>query len=150
MFTPHHVSRVTCHVSHVTCHVSPVTCQHFFCFFLLSGGASTWRVCYQRGLPRLNNIIKRSLLFKTFPDIPELQNIPELSWYSIILQIFIKLSDIPNLPWYSRPSLIFQVFPGVFKTFPDVPDLPRFPRPSLIFQAFFDILDLPCIPELHQ
>ena len=27
MFTPHHVSCVTCHMSHVTCHVSPVTCH---------------------------------------------------------------------------------------------------------------------------
>ena len=35
---------VTCHVSHVTCHVSCVT---------QSVGASRWRVCYQRGLPRL-------------------------------------------------------------------------------------------------
>ena len=33
MFTPHHVSCVTCHVSPVTCHMSPVTC-HFFSFFL--------------------------------------------------------------------------------------------------------------------
>ena len=37
----------TCPLSHVTCHVS-----HVF-FFLQSCGASPWRVCYQRGLPRL-------------------------------------------------------------------------------------------------
>ena len=61
-----HVSRVTCHMSRVTCHLSPVTCQkmifltfNFFSSFLCkkkigqSGGASRWRVCYQRGLPRL-------------------------------------------------------------------------------------------------
>ena len=65
-----HMSRVTCHVSPVTCHLSPVTCkkiifQHFNSLFLIfkfflrkqkigqSGGASRWRVCYQRGLPRL-------------------------------------------------------------------------------------------------
>ena len=52
-----HVSRVTCHVSHVTCHMSRVTCkkkQNKKTFFLwLSGGASRWRVCYQRGRPRL-------------------------------------------------------------------------------------------------
>ena len=66
MFTQDPVSCVTCHVSPVTCHVSPVTCQmshvkknFIFIFFLsyiffkLSGGASLWRVCYQRGLPRL-------------------------------------------------------------------------------------------------
>ena len=27
MFTPHHVSCVTCHISRVTCHLSPVTCH---------------------------------------------------------------------------------------------------------------------------
>ena len=52
------MSRVTCHdVSHVTCHVSRVTCHMshvFFCFFFWqSGEAYRWRVCYQRGLPRL-------------------------------------------------------------------------------------------------
>ena len=63
-----HVSCVMCHVSPVTCHVSAVTCIIFFLVYLLifyvpkkifwkknghSGGASRWRVCYQRGLPRL-------------------------------------------------------------------------------------------------
>ena len=47
MFTTFHVSCVTCQVSPVTCHLSPV-------FFLLQiAGASWWRACYQRGLPRL-------------------------------------------------------------------------------------------------
>ena len=48
------MSRVTCHVSRVTCHMLLVTCN-FFCFFLFgqSGEAYRWRVCYQRGLPRL-------------------------------------------------------------------------------------------------
>ena len=46
-----HMSRVTmCQVSHVTCHMSRVMC-HFF--FSQSGEAYWWRVCYQRGLPRL-------------------------------------------------------------------------------------------------
>ena len=47
---------VTCQVSHVKCHMSRVTChmwRFFFFFFWQSGGASRWRVCYQRGLPRL-------------------------------------------------------------------------------------------------
>ena len=56
-----HVSHVMCHVSHVTCHVSRVTCHvsHviylfiFYLFFGQSGEAYRWRVCYQRGLPRL-------------------------------------------------------------------------------------------------
>ena len=57
MFTPQPC--VTCHVSHVMCQVSRVTCQvscvtfYFFIFFLQIGGASRWRVFYQRGLPRL-------------------------------------------------------------------------------------------------
>ena len=65
-----HVSHVTCHVSHVTCHLSRVICHmSTFCFTFLqkkekfnpsekigqSGGVSWWRVCYQRGLPRLVN-----------------------------------------------------------------------------------------------
>ena len=65
------MSCVTCHVSRVTCHVSPVTCHlsknYFFdiliyIFFYVkkmgqSGGAGRWRVCYQRGLPRLVYLI---------------------------------------------------------------------------------------------
>ena len=47
------MSRVTCHVSHVTCHMSRVTCHNFLFFFGKSGEAYRWRVCYQRGLPRL-------------------------------------------------------------------------------------------------
>ena len=53
------MSRVTCHVSHVTCHMSRVTSHmslffsSFFSFFGQSGRAYWWRVCYQRGLPRL-------------------------------------------------------------------------------------------------
>ena len=45
-----HVSRVTCHMSHVTCHM-----PHSFFFFFSgqSAEACRWRVCYQRGLPRL-------------------------------------------------------------------------------------------------
>ena len=50
-----HLSHFTCHLSHVTCHVSPVT--FYFLFFIVLQkkwcGASRWKVCYQRGLPRL-------------------------------------------------------------------------------------------------
>ena len=50
-----HVSRhMSRHMSRVTCHVSRVTCHIFFSFFFRqSGEAYRWRVCYQRGLPRL-------------------------------------------------------------------------------------------------
>ena len=46
-----------CHMSRITCQVSGVRCQvtHIFIlyiFFLQSCGASRWKVCYQRGLPR--------------------------------------------------------------------------------------------------
>ena len=47
----HKTKRVTCHVSRVTCHMS-----HFFYFYFFfgqNGEAYRWRVCYQRGLPRL-------------------------------------------------------------------------------------------------
>ena len=65
VFIQHYVSRVRCHVLPVMCHVLRVTCQQFFFTFFFykkklsfkkigqSGGASRWRVCYQRGLPRL-------------------------------------------------------------------------------------------------
>ena len=61
-----HVSPVMCHLSRVTCHLSHVNIFFFFFFFTQkklenyplkkigqNGGASRWRVCYQRGLPRL-------------------------------------------------------------------------------------------------
>ena len=68
MFIPHYVSCVMCHVSRVTCRMSKNFFLHDFIkkkiklnkkkYLLLekngqSGGASWWRVCYQRGLPRL-------------------------------------------------------------------------------------------------
>ena len=53
-----HMSCVTCHMSHVACHISKKIYSYFLFVFLYSffrqgGGASWWRVCYQRGLPRL-------------------------------------------------------------------------------------------------
>ena len=60
--TANNLSCVMCHMSHVTCHVSRVTCHMssvflFFLFFLQSGGAIWWRVCYQQGLTRLVSFI---------------------------------------------------------------------------------------------
>ena len=56
----YHVSHVRWQLSHVMCHVSHVNHNFFFELKkyisgkkkLQSGGASWWRVCYQRGLPR--------------------------------------------------------------------------------------------------
>ena len=67
-FIPYYVSCVMCHMSHVTCHVSHITSKFFFHLKKKlslkiigpSGGTSWWRVCYQRGLPRLVYI---------FPDL---------------------------------------------------------------------------------
>ena len=56
MVTIPYVSFVMCHVSRVTCHLSHVNLFLLLLFKqlnLLIGGASRWRVCYQRGLPSL-------------------------------------------------------------------------------------------------
>ena len=42
-----------CHVSHVICHVSHVTYHFFSSFFGTKWWSLLWRVCHQRGLPRL-------------------------------------------------------------------------------------------------
>ena len=48
------MSRVMCRMSRVMCHMSHVTCHLFiYLFFGQTGEAYRWRVCYQRGLPRL-------------------------------------------------------------------------------------------------
>ena len=63
LYNTHHLSRVMCHMSCVMSHLSSV-------FFLHIGGASLWRVCYQRVLPRL--VFKYILSFETksnFSDI---------------------------------------------------------------------------------
>ena len=66
MFTSQNVSCVMCHLSHVTCHVSHVTCHilffYFYFYFLWqSGKVYWWRVCYQRGLPRLVILARASV-----------------------------------------------------------------------------------------
>ena len=48
------MSAVRCHMSNVRCQVSGVKKNSSSFFFSgQSGAASRWRVCYQRGLPRL-------------------------------------------------------------------------------------------------
>ena len=67
---------VTCHVSRVTCHVSHVTICFSSFFFRQSGDAYRWRVCYQRGLPRL--------VLRLF-----------LKWYCLVsLQIYLNDSSL--------------------------------------------------------
>ena len=63
-----HVSGVTFHVSRVTCHVSNANFIFLFIIFFLGqlGEAYRWRVCYQRGLPRLvffSSLNKNRLVF---------------------------------------------------------------------------------------
>ena len=104
MFIPHYVLCVMCHVPYVRCHLSPFTCHKspvtchmskdfFYIFFIKgfyfvplkknkkSGGASRWRVCYQRGLPRA-----------VFIDILEKRDIQLLSpsyfFFNIIFYVF--------------------------------------------------------------
>ena len=62
MFTPLHVSHVRCHMSRVRCHVRWQSC-----------GTIWWRVCYQRGLPRLVYIQLSSEIEPKYvlPVIPE-------------------------------------------------------------------------------
>ena len=48
-----HVSCVTCHIPHVK-----------YIFFLQSGGAIQWMVCYQRGLPRLVFLLLTNSTFR--------------------------------------------------------------------------------------
>ena len=71
MFTPHHVSHVTCHMSGVTLHVS-----------LQRGGASWWRVCYQRGLPRLVYfpLLFHSYMFKSIVNSTNNPGRQKLYW----------------------------------------------------------------------
>ena len=65
-----HVSCVTCHVSRVTCHMSRVTFFIFY-FFGQCGEAYRWRVCYQRGVPRLV-FLEMAPLSQTVADVREL------------------------------------------------------------------------------
>ena len=88
-----------CHVSHVTCHVSCVTCHMshviFFFFYVKkigqSGGASRWRVCYQRGLPRLVSKYLVGLTIVIFSDISQ------ISWQSWAQS---STANIPNQTFF--------------------------------------------------
>ena len=117
MFTPHSMSHVMCHVSHVTCHVSCVTCHNFFYLFFYffifgqSGEAYRWRVCYQRGLPRLVFIVFHHfspflLLFTIFQKISHF--VPQFSL------VFKKISQF----CHSFCPEFFTVFPCFYRFTP--------------------------------
>ena len=99
------MSRVTCHMSHVTCHLSPVTCHmsHFF-FFLQNGEVSQWRVCYQRGLPRL--VLKEVILLRVCRGLhktiflPRLRCIWDNSWIYFPCLSVKRLYKSPYLPMF--------------------------------------------------
>ena len=87
-----HVSGVMCHVTHVTCHMSRVI-NFFFIFFGKGGEVSRWRVCHQRGLPRL--VFKRILASRIF-------TIVGFSIESILEDLILQ----------STPMLVFTTFSG--------------------------------------
>ena len=102
MYTPHHVSHVTCHVSCVTCHVSHVRCHmsgvtiFFFFFFLvvkLIGGGSFFNGAYP------DQFKKNYLQFSAFQLVPYLRHscwvTKALSYLWIDLSYLNRLSDPP-------------------------------------------------------
>ena len=116
MFTPLHVSHVRCQVSNVT---------SFFLLLLLFrqlGGASWWRICHQRGVPRLvyekrqkktdtfavidyhNMTITMATLWPTRPRGPSWQ---QYETKKVWLKILFKDSqhDIQNVPRQSGTRL---------------------------------------------
>ena len=79
MFTSQNVSHFRCPVSGVRCQVSGVRCIFFSSFFLSSflqsGEASRYRVCYQRGLPRL--VSSNFLILST--GVPRRRSLPKIA-----------------------------------------------------------------------
>ena len=114
--TCHNVSRITCHVSHVTCHMSHVTCHisHVTChifFFWQSGEAYRWRVCYQRGLPRLvltlhgEWMLINCFLQPVFWVAPVKSELWNLSWAWVVSLWIINITflwcDVKNILWWA-------------------------------------------------
>ena len=109
-----HVSRVTCHMSRVTCHMSHVMCHMsrvtFFFFFGQSGEAYLWRVCYQRGLPRLV-FRKVPLKFMTISRIHALMKTCFDQWRGAPLgspctAVPPPSTGAPAPPWLSAPQTL--------------------------------------------
>ena len=101
MFTPHHVSHVTCHMTQVMCLM--IFFSLFFLFFFQSGGARWSRVCNQQGPPRLVLISKRRdvWLSGTGP-VPSLQlNANVVVYFSFI---YLNWLVLVQFTWSSRPK----------------------------------------------
>ena len=102
------MSRVTCHMSCVTCNVSCVTCQvsnviiFFFIVFGKSGEVYRWKVCNQRGLPRLVSHVIQHTLCK---DAPGHQ--PGWTW---------RFGDSDFMRWYFTAQVLLMRSPSKFST----------------------------------
>ena len=125
------MSHVTCQVSGVTCHLSGVRCHIFF--FLQSDGASRWRVCYQRGRPRLvlvvkhvNNVDCKIKIFLSnwmFVTPLEIQLPSCITKYlDTFCETFVKERNFGNIFHFSLHSLHLhrlKSFKVIWKTFTD-------------------------------
>ena len=120
MFNVHYVSYVMCHVSHVRCHMSPVPCHMSpvtrQIFFLIKeknilnkigqrGGVSRWRVCYQRGLPRL--VFRRIQISKCIQITLLVQKLQRFCWMGEFC-LLVTLHDTMQ----KKMSLFFFYFQG--------------------------------------
>jgi hypothetical protein len=76
-----HLSSVMCHMSHGTCRVSYVSLKKKY--IGQSGEASRWRVCYQRGLPRL---VLTCALFTSIKVGPGYLLVADSYYRSVIIQ----------------------------------------------------------------
>ena len=85
-----HVSHVMCHVSHVTCRMSHVTCKKKI------GGASRWRVCYQRDLLRLVFDVKQIFLNRLIQTIDEIVSGRDCYQRGFPVQLILYLVFLPG------------------------------------------------------
>ena len=95
-----HMSHVMCHMSGLRFQVSSVRYQVFFCFFLQCGGASRWRVCYQRGLPHLVLVFKCFLL-AFIPTVQRTFRNPQTSFFASV-----KTSNLDILHIHFKRQLL--------------------------------------------
>ena len=146
-----HVSCVMCHVSHVTCHVSHVTCpKKIGNIFVIkkinkqinkknrsqnkiwqSGGASQWRVCYQRGIPRLVLIMIKIFFLNIFFSTQFQQ---KKSHTNTSVSFFICCIYIYTFYWFDSKIILKNAFVTPKKRWNTLPGLfvaPHFILPQL-------------------